>query len=203
MLSWWLPVPRRYLLYPWTENTLMKYHTSRPRFMHCHNDWLRPLLSSGFACLIPVFRLIFPLSSEFSSPPWCCIFIEYLPPGHCSFSINPPLLKPMTLLLPSASTENKTYFLKQGDKLPLSGHTSPISSTIFLVSPPQASHHSGCSIPRAAFGSRNYEAGWFKRVGGLGYCLHIDPSKRWRYSGPVQICSGMWGCHACWIKWKE
>lgn len=40
----------------------MKHHTSQPRVMLCRNDWLRPLLSSGFACLIPVFRLVFPLS---------------------------------------------------------------------------------------------------------------------------------------------
>lgn len=52
----------RYLLCPWTENTLMKQDISWPRFMLCRNDWLRPLLSSGFACLIPVFCLVFPLS---------------------------------------------------------------------------------------------------------------------------------------------
>lgn len=130
MQSCWLPVPPRNMfcvlelrIHSWSTTPLNQ------DFMLCQNDWLKPL-PPGFAFPTPAFCPVFPLSSDFSSPLWCHIFMEHLPPGHCSFSINPPLLRPMMLLLPS-DQQRTTPTLSTRGQFSLSGYTLPIS--LFFV----------------------------------------------------------------------
>lgn len=130
-----LCLQEKQLLWPWPKKTLTEHHTPRPRFMlHC-NNLPRPLLSSGFT-----FLILAQPSARAPSQLWFFLsslvlhFHGVLISRWPHSSINPPLLKPMILLLPRNNREPNLLSLLE-DWLSLSGYTLPISLTIFHVTP--------------------------------------------------------------------